>query len=171
MRRTKYLTMIALLGSMAIVFEVLPLDIPYPPLPRVTYDPAGIPATLATMMYNVYAGIIVQLLGCLGILAHGNWIGALFKGCAEISTIIPLYIVVKYWNIASLKGRAGIFTIPPVSRALVMALMNYYTLPPLIGMPEHIARTLVIPLMVFNITQALINIGISYLIYLRIKGR
>ncbi len=167
--RAKYVSTIALLGSLAVIFEVLPLDVPYPLFPRITYDPAGIPATLATMLYGISAGVLVQLMGCFGILTHGDWLGSLAKGCAEISTIVPLYIVIRYCNIRTLGGKLCLLTIPPASRAIAMSFFNYYITTLLLGIPKSLMYNLLLPIAVFNVTQAWINIIVSYAVYNRIK--
>ncbi|MEM1643244.1 MAG: hypothetical protein QXS70_02455, partial [Desulfurococcaceae archaeon] len=86
---------IALFGALAIVLGLVPIGVPFPLLPRVSWDAIGIPATLATLLYGLDVGAPVQLLACIGILIRGNWIGSLFKGVAELSTIIPLHYLFK----------------------------------------------------------------------------
>ncbi len=165
---------IALFGALAIVLGLVPIGVPFPLLPRVSWDAIGIPATLTTLLYGLDVGVPVQLLACIGILIRGNWIGSLFKGVAELSTIIPLHFIfkrscgdsrsTKTWTAIALA-----LALPAFVRATVMAFMNYYVLPPLIGMPEEVARLLIAPLYVFNLTMASINIGVAYATYLSVE--
>ncbi|MEM1794411.1 MAG: ECF transporter S component [Desulfurococcaceae archaeon] len=165
---------IALFGALAIVLGLVPIGVPFPLLPRVSWDAIGIPATLATLLYGLDVGAPVQLLACIGILIRGNWIGSLFKGVAELSTIIPLHYLFK--RVSKEKSSAKTwattalaFAVPALVRATVMAFMNYYVLPPLIGMPEEAAKLLIAPLYAFNLTMALINIGVAYAAYLSVE--
>ena len=60
------------------------------------------------------------------------------------------------------------------SRIAVMTVANYYLLPIFYGryvMTSETAAALLVPIAIFNITQALINIIPAYTVYLRIKGK
>lgn len=165
---------IALFGALAIVLGLVPIGVPFPLLPRISWDAIGIPATLATLLYGLDVGVPVQLLACIGILIRGNWIGSLFKGVAELSTIIPLHYFFKRVNREKRSTKTWItialaFTVPAFTRATVMAFMNYYVLPPLIGMSKEVAKILIAPLYAFNLTMALINIGVAYAAYLSVE--
>jgi len=55
-----------------------------------------------------------------------------------------------------------------ILRVAAMTLANYYLLPLFYKMPESVVVGLLVPIALFNVTQALINIIPAYLIYLRI---
>ncbi len=56
-----------------------------------------------------------------------------------------------------------------IVRVVAMTLANYYFLPLFYEMPESIVVGLLVPIALFNVTQALINIIPAYLICLRIR--
>ena len=67
------------------------------------------------------------------------------------------------------KGIVAKSVLAITSRVAVMTVANYLLLPFFYGMPESTAVGLLVPIALFNVTQALINIIPSYLIYLRIS--
>ena len=54
-------------------------------------------------------------------------------------------------------------------RVVVMTAVNYFLLQLFYTMPEHVVAGLLVPIALFNVIQALINIIPAYLIYLRIS--
>jgi len=55
------------------------------------------------------------------------------------------------------------------SRVAVMTVANYFLLQLFYKMPEPVVAGLLVPIALFNVTQALINIIPAYLIYLRMS--
>ena len=55
------------------------------------------------------------------------------------------------------------------SRVGVMTVVNYFLLQLFYNMPEPVVVNLLVPIAVFNLLQALINIIPAYLIWLRIS--
>jgi len=59
-------------------------------------------------------------------------------------------------------------TVAVTLRVATMTIANYYLLPFFYGMPVSTVLGLLVPIALFNLSQALINIIPAYLIYLRI---
>jgi len=57
------------------------------------------------------------------------------------------------------------------SRVVAMTVANYFLLQLFYKMPEPVVAGLLVPIAIFNVTQALINIIPAYLIYLRISKK
>ncbi len=80
---------------------------------------------------------------------------------AELATLLGFVLLKK--NVV-LKSVHAI-----VSRVLFMTVANYFLLQLFYKMPEPVVVGLLIPIAVFNVTQALFNIIPAYLIYLRLS--
>jgi hypothetical protein len=111
------------------------------------------------------SAVYTCVIGCSIIFLRGNVAGGVFKLIAELATILAFAALRK--GIIP-KSIAAI-----TSRVFVMTVTNYYLLPLFYPsfMTEVAVIGLLIPLGVFNITQALINIIPAYIIYSRLGNR
>jgi riboflavin transporter FmnP len=168
MRRlsTKEIALASVLGALAAVWEILPgppFDIPFPLYTRISWDLTGIPIMVSTLFYGITAGTYTCLIGCSVIFFRGNIAGGILKLMAELATLIGFSLIKRnIW----IKSASAI-----ILRVVVMTIGNYYLLPLFYPtMPVHVVLGLLIPVGVFNLSQALINIIPAYIIYWRIRS-
>lgn len=80
---------------------------------------------------------------------------------AELATLLGFVLLKKNLILKSI--------LAVTTRVVVMTVTSYYLMQVFYPMPAEFAAGLLIPLAIFNVIQALINIIPAYLIYLRIK--
>lgn len=156
----------SILGSLSAMLEYQPsppFDIAFPLYPRITWDFTGIPMMISLLLCGPICGIYTCLIGCSIIFFRGNISGGIFKLLAELATIIGYAAFRRKFAIDTFKAT--------LSRVVVMTLANYYLLPFFYKMKTEAVVVLLIPIAVFNVTQALINILPAYAIYQRICGK
>ena len=98
------------------------------------------------------------------IFIRGNVPGGTFKVLAELATIIGYVVFRRNFVIDVFKAI--------LSRVTVMTVVNYCLLPVFYGehgMTSEVAAALLVPIAIFNVTQALINIIPAQIIYLRVR--
>lgn len=157
------IAMASVLGALSELCEIIPgppFDIPFPLLPRISWDITGLPMMISLLLYGTTCSMYTCLIGCSIIFLRGNFYGGVFKVIAEMSTL---------WGFASLKRGVVVKAIvATASRVIVMTIANYYLLQLFYGIPEPVVLGLLMPIAIFNITQAMINIVPAYFIYLRL---
>ncbi len=163
---SKKLALASIFGALAAASEVIrgpPFDIPFPLLPgTVSWDLTGIPMMISLLMNGPLGGVYTSIIGCSIIFLRGNVPGGFLKLVAELSTILAFAAIRK--------GIATKTVAAVASRVLVMTAANFFLLP--IFYPSTVAVVgLLLPLAVFNITQALLNIIPAYAIYSRLPTR
>jgi hypothetical protein len=166
----KKLALASILGALAAASEVIkgpPFDIPFPLLPGIiSWDLTGIPMMISLLMNGPLGGVYTSIIGCSIIFLRGNVPGGLFKLVAELATILAFAAI-----------RKGIITktvAAVASRVLVMTAANFFLLPvfyPAYYSSEMAVVGILLPLAVFNVTQALLNIIPAYAIYSRLPSR
>lgn len=161
----------AMLSAVAALFEFLPLDIPFPLLPRVTIDPVGIPIAIAGILYGPTAGLASAGVAGIVIVWRGRPDSASFKVVAEAATVVPLAWVLWRFRSVHARGGRGAWTLAGLamaaavgSRALVMTGYNYVFFPVLLGLPEPAVVALLVPLAAFNVAQGLLNVVPAYVV-------
>ena len=167
---TKKLALASILGALAAASEVIkgpPFDIPFPLLPGViSWDLTGLPMMISLLFTGPIGGVYTSVIGCSIIFLRGNVAGGIFKLIAELATILAFAAI-----------RRGVVTktiVAVASRVLVMTAVNYYALPifyPVYYPSEAAVVGILLPLAVFNLTQALLNIIPSYIIYSRLPDQ
>lgn len=167
---TKKLALASILGALAAASELIrgpPFDIPFPLLPGViSWDLTGIPIMISLLFNGIIGGVYTSIIGCSIILIRGNVAGGIFKLVAELATILAFAIIRR--GVLIKTGSAVI------SRVLVMTGMNYYLLPIFYSdfyPSEAAVVAILVPLALFNLTQALLNIIPAYTIYWRLSDR
>ena len=156
-----------MLGALAAASEAIkgpPFDIPFPLLPGViSWDLTGVPMMVSLLFTGSIGGVYTSVIGCSIIFLRGNIVGGIFKIVAELATILAFAAI-----------RRGVVTksiAAVASRVLVMTIVNYFALPffyPLYYPSEAAVVGILLPLAVFNLTQALLNIIPAYIIYYRL---
>jgi riboflavin transporter FmnP len=162
--KTREVAAASLLGALAALWEIIPgppFDIPFPIYPRISWDLTGIPMMISLLFYGPISGVYTSLIGCSIIFLRGNVPGGIFKLVAELATLLGFVLLKK--NIV-LKSILAV-----TSRVVVMTVANYFLLQLFYKMPEPVVAGLLVPIALFNVTQALINIIPAYLIYLRMS--
>jgi riboflavin transporter FmnP len=154
----------SLLGALAALWEIIPgppFDIPFPLYPQISLDLTGIPIMISLLSYGTIPGVYTSLIGCSIIFLRGNIAGGVFKLVAELATLLG-FVLLK-------KGIVAKSVLAITSRVAVMTAANYFLLPFFYRMPESTVVGLLVPIAIFNVIQALVNIIPAYLIYLRIS--
>ena len=166
MRRmeTREVAVASLLGALSAMFEIVPkppFDIPFPLFPRISWDLTGVPMMVSLLLFNPLCGVYTCIIGCSIIFLRGNLFGGIFKLIAELSTIV---------GFAAFRRNIIVDTVKAVlSRVAVMTVANYCLLPLFYSTPEKVVVSILGPIAIFNVTQALINIIPAYIIYLRAR--
>jgi hypothetical protein len=168
---TKKLALASMLGALAAASEIIrgpPFDIPFPLLPGiVSWDLTGIPMMVSLLFNGTLGGVYTSIIGCSIIFLRGNVPGGTFKLIAELVTILAFAAFQRRGFIA--KSVAAV-----TSRVVVMTLVNYLMLPffyPLYYPSGAAVVGILLPMAAFNLTQALLNIIPSIIIYNRLANR
>jgi len=85
---------------------------------------------------------------------------------AELATLVGYAVFRRSFVIDTAKAT--------LSRVIAMTIANYYLLPFFYGkygMTPEAAAALLVPIAIFNVAQALINIIPAYTIYRRMRGK
>jgi hypothetical protein len=158
-----------MLGALAAASEAIkgpPFDIPFPLLPGViSWDLTGIPMMISLLFTGPVGAVYTSVIGCSLIFTR-NIPGGMFKLVAELATILAFA--------AMRKGVIPKAIAAVASRVLVMTAANYYMLPifyPTYYPSEAATVGILLPLALFNLTQALLNIIPAYIIYDRLPNR
>jgi riboflavin transporter FmnP len=149
---------------MAAFLEIIPgppFDIAFPLYPRISWDLTGIPMITSLLLYGPVSGVYTSLIGCSIIFLRGNFFGGVFKLIAELGTLLGFVLLKRSIFLKSILAVA--------SRVGVMTVVNYFLLQLFYNMPESVVVNLLIPIAIFNLSQALLNIVPAYLIWLRIS--
>ena len=165
---TKKLALVSILGALAAASEMIkgpPFDIPFPLLPGiVSWDLTGVPMMLSLLFAGPLAAVYTSVIGCSIIFLRGNVGGGLFKLIAELATILAFAAVRRGFVPKSIAAVA--------SRVFVMTAANYYLLPIFWAKyypSEAAVVVILLPLVAFNISQALINIIPAQIIHSRVR--
>ena len=160
-RETAVASVLGVLSALCEIIPGPPFDIPFPLLPKISWDVAGVPMMVSLLLYGPLCSIHTCLVGCSIIFLRGNLYGGVFKIIAETSTLL---------GFASLKnGLIAKTMAATAARVVTMTITNYYLLQLFYGMPESVVLGMLTPIAAFNVTQALINIVPAYLIWLRVR--
>ncbi|RLE89888.1 MAG: hypothetical protein DRJ49_01605 [Thermoprotei archaeon] len=129
MPRKYELVVTSLLASMAILFTLAKLQVPYPLIPFLKFDLAEIPSVLALLACNLYSAIAVAIIHFLFLNFRGEFvpIGPFMKLLAVLSTILGLRLVRSYIKKNGMLSYLVII-VPMLTRVLVMELANVLTL-------------------------------------------
>lgn len=154
----------SILGGLSALWEIIPgppFDVPFPLMPRISWDITGVPMMISLLLYGSLCAIYTSVIGCSIIFIRGKFYGGTFKLIAELATLIGFAVFRKRFAVDTAKAVA--------SRVLVMTVVNYYLLQLFYNIPENVVISLLGPIAIFNVTQALINIIPAYIIYRRLR--
>jgi len=116
---------------------------------------------ISLLFYGSMPGVYTSLIGCSIIFLRGNISGGIFKLVAELATLLGFVLFKKGIVVRSI--------LAVTLRVAVMTAANYFLLQLFYKMPESVVAGLLVPIALFNVIQALINIIPGYLIYLRLS--
>ena len=153
----------SMLGALSALWEVIPgppFDVPFPLYARISWDLTGIPIMISMLFYGPLCSIYTCLIGCSIIFLRGNLPGGTLKLIAELATLLGFVLPRKHIVFNS--------TVAVIARVATMTIANYYLLPFFYPMPVSTVVGLLVPIALFNLSQALINIVPAYLIHLRV---
>lgn len=153
----------SVLGALSALCEIIPgppFDVPFPLLPKISWDITGLPMMISLLLYGPMCAVYTCLIGCSIIFLRGNVYGGVFKVIAELATLLAFALLKRGVVVNSVAAVA--------SRVVAMTIANYYLLQLFYRMPEPLVISLLAPIGLFNGTQALINIVPAYIIYLRV---
>lgn len=157
---TREIALISTLGALSALSEIIPgppFDVPFPLLPKISWDLTGIPMMVSLLLYGPVCAVYTCLIGCSIIFLRGNVYGGLLKVIAELATILAFGLLKRG---VVVKSAAAV-----TSRVVVMTIANYYLLQLFYGMSEPFVISLLAPIGLFNVTQALINIIPAYIVF------
>ena len=161
---TREIAAASMLGALSALWEIIPgppFDIPFPLYPKISWDLTGIPVMISLLFYGPLCSIYTCLIGCSIIFLRGNVPGGILKLIAELATLLGFALLRRNVVLDS--------TVAVAFRVAAMTLANYYLLPLFYKIPQSYVAGLLASIALFNVTQALINIVPSYIIYLRIR--
>ena len=161
---TREVAAASLLGALAALWEIIPgppFDIPFPIYPHISWNLTGIPMMISLLLYGPVSGVYTSLIGCSIIFLRGNFSGGILKLVAELATLLGFVLFKKSVVLKSI--------LSVVSRVVTMTVANYFLLQLFYAMPEPTVVGLLVPIALFNVTQAFINIVPAYLICSRIS--
>ena len=161
MSRKYELVMTSILASLAILFTLTKLEIPYFPVEFLKFDLAEIPSAVALLTLNLYSAIIVAIIHFVFLNSRSSFapIGPLMKLLAVLSTVIGLYLVRKHLR---KKGAISylVILVPISIRVMIMELANIlvitFILPGLLriyGLTFYI-----IHVAIFNVLHAILTV-------------
>ena len=161
---TREIAVASILGGLSALCEIIPgppFDVPFPLLPKISWDITGLPMMVSLLLYGTLCAIYTCIIGCSIIFIRGNIYGGIFKIITELATLIGFAVFRRNIVVDTVKAI--------VLRVVVMTVANYYLLQLFYGIPENVVVGLLGPIAIFNVTQALINIIPAYIIYLRVR--
>ena len=163
---SKSIAILAIFTSIIVALEVFPVpgvtDIIVLPAPRFTIDWTGIPLVMIFIGLGFLASMISMVIMVIAIL-YRNPIGAVFKGFAELFTLLGLaigYLVLRKREVSKPRRWAVYLIMGVTFRSVGMFFMNIVLLPALLPVfydlnGAIVASTILVPL---NAAQAAINI-------------
>ena len=164
---TRKLALASMLGALAAASEIVkgpPFDIPFPLMPgTVSWDLTGMPMILSLLFTGPIGAVYTTVIGCSIIFLRGNVYGGIFKLIAELATILAFAAIRRGFITKSIAA--------VLLRVLVMTIANFYLLQIFyVWASEAYVVGLLVPLGIFNATQALLNIIPAYIIYSKLAS-
>lgn len=167
---SRSITILAIFAAMILALEILPIplltDIPL--FAGFTLDPTGIPITIVFLAFGSVFSFILILIMWIAI-AYRNPVGSIFKGFAEVYTLVGLIIAKLFLRNRSYDWRvaAPVYVIFGVAfRTIGMYVTNIFLIQWLYGMPADGAILLSGTFIVPNIIQALINTVVGIFVFI-----
>ena len=125
-RLSLLISAVSIFGALASILAILPLSIPYPPIPYLKFDLAEIPVMVALLCFGPIPGVGSALIYWAILLLRGEFspIGPTMKFLAVFSMLIGLWIGVKVFRGSRFTLHLS-FLLGAFLRVLSMSAMNY----------------------------------------------
>ncbi len=165
---TKKLTVLAVMTALAYIsVMIIKVPVPLPGVSFLKYEPKDVIITIGGFMFGPLASLImsvvVSLIEMITISETGP-IGALMNfisTCAFACTASAIY---KKFH--TIKGAVSGLSIGTIVMAALMLAWNYLITPIYMGFPREAVAELLLPAFLpFNLLKAILNSGITMLIY------
>jgi len=175
--KTMKITLTVVFAALAIVLEILPIDIPFPIYPKLTIDITGLPLLLTLYLVDLQSATIATIITGIAIALPrppfkvANPYGAFFKSTAELSTLIGVWITRRFWDSSEKKMVACSLVGGLTARSIAMSVITYIFLPIFYSLPQEVAFSLIPVVIAFNVVQATINIMLAYIVLKAVEKR
>lgn len=161
---TRQLVTMALFTALGVILSF----IEFPLLPGISwlkYDASAVPALIGGFAYGPVAGCIV---GVLGAIIHGVFLGDLWGTIINIAAVIAFVLPASlvYKRFKSLPGIIVGLIMSTLLMIAVCILMNLLITPFYLGVPLDAVIAMILPILLpFNAIKAVLNSIISALIF------
>ncbi len=125
------LTSGATLAAFSLVLAVLPLSLPFPPIPYLRFDPAEIPVFIALLGFGPASGMLATVVYFMALLAVGEFtpIGPTMKFLAVFSSLLGFWIgsrIIGSRGLGPMVGAGAV--VGSIVRVVAMTAANYVVL-------------------------------------------
>lgn len=161
---TKKLTVLAVLTAMAYIAMIL---VKIPAVSFLKYEPKDVIITIGGFLFGPLASLgmslVVSLIEMVTVSDTGP-IGALMNFISTCSFACMASLIYKKWH--SIKGAIAGLAVGTIAMVIIMLAWNYLITPIYLGYPrEAVAAMLPTVFLPFNLVKAVLNSGITILIY------
>lgn len=169
-RRSVFIAGTALLGALVIVLDqtwkfIPGLKIPFVlPLAFLRFDVLGIPMLLWYFLFGFVSGGVTSLISWFSI-SFRDTFGGFMEFLAEFSTIIGVYLVLRFGRPITRWWKALAMASGILVRVLVMAISNIMLLPIFTRTTIEFVITWIHLILAFNIIQGAISVFGGFLVY------
>jgi len=170
--RSRQISGTVILGAIAAVLEILPIDVPF--YKFLTIDITGVPLLLALYIFGLPSAISSTLIASFIIalprppFKGPNPYGAFFKGLAALSTILGIYASKRFWRNTKWFVLSS-FALGALTRVAIMCVANYALVPLLYGLPYSAVIAFIPIVAVFNVIQTAVNVFLAVPLYEKVK--
>ena len=162
---TRKTVTLALFTALSLILSFVEIAI-FPAAPWLKYDPSGVVAAFATFAYGPAAGVIVGIVTAAlhGLIAGDPW-GGLMMAIVVICWVVPAGLIYK-----RKPTRVGALVALIIGAVIMLAgaiVANLIITPFYSGMAVAEVAALIVPVLLpFNILKSVINIVLTYILYL-----
>jgi riboflavin transporter FmnP len=175
MNKNKKILKLAILGLLSAISILLVAIIHIPIFPWASfleYDPADIPILLGTILYGPISGfvmtVVVSLIQGFTVSAQSGIMGIIMHIFATGSLVLISGFFYK--KKPTTKGLLAGLGLGSLAMIVIMILLNLVLTPIFLGAPVQAVIDLLIPAIIpFNVIKAVLNAGIAFILYDRIK--
>ncbi len=164
-KRLVQLGMLAALSLILVYFIHLPI---FPSAAFLEYDMADIPILIGTFLYGPFWGllltIVVSLLQWLLVSPASGWIGFVMHACATGSFVLVAGFLYRKFHTRG--GAALALALGGLTMIIMMIPLNLIFTVRFMGAPREMVVGMLAPVIIpFNAIKALLNGGITFLLY------
>ncbi len=152
----KRIAVTALLCAMALICSFIEIPI-FPPAPWLEYDPSGVVALVAGLVFGPVTGVLVAVLSWLLhlLFAFNPW-GVLMAIAANVALILPCSLV--YAKLPSTKGMLAGMAAGAAISLVTCIVMNIIVTPLYTAVSMGAVVAMIVPILVpFNVLKILLN--------------